>query len=64
VKAVQFEKEDMMDLGRSTYSKAQMEEFLEVQDSQGTQRAYLTETAELAYGGQGEGGSWGSRLGE
>ncbi len=64
MKAVQIEKEDMLDMGRSTYSKAQMEEFLEVQDSQGTQQAYLTETAELAYRGRGEGGSWGFRLGD
>jgi hypothetical protein len=55
VKTVNIEDEDVLDLGlgRSVYSKAKMEEFLKVQDSQGTRRAYLTETAELAYGGRG-----------
>jgi hypothetical protein len=32
-------------LGRSIYSKAQVEEFLKFQDSQETRRTYLTETA-------------------
>ncbi len=32
-------------LGRSIYSKAQVEEFLKFQDSQETWRTYLTETA-------------------
>jgi hypothetical protein len=41
-----------------------VEEFLKFQDSQGTRRAYLTETAELAYGRCGEDGSWGQGLGE
>ncbi len=50
-------------LGRSIYSKAQVEAFLKFQDSQGTRRAYLTETAELAYIGSGEEGSWGLGLG-
>jgi Trm5-related predicted tRNA methylase len=37
VNPVQIEKEDMLDLGlrRSIYSKAQVEEFLKFQDSQG-----------------------------
>jgi hypothetical protein len=62
VKPVIIDKEDVLDLGlgRSIYSKAQVEEFLKFQDSQGTRRAYLTETAELAYGGSGEDGSWDS----
>ncbi len=53
VKAVQIEEEDVLDLGlgRSIYSKAQVEEFLKFQDSQRPWQAYLTETAELAYGG-------------
>jgi hypothetical protein len=44
--------EDVLDQGlrRSIYSKAQEEEFLKFQDSQGTWRAYLTETEELTYG--------------
>jgi hypothetical protein len=41
-----------------------VEEFLKFQDSQWTRRAYLTETAELAYRGQGEDRSWGLGLGE
>jgi hypothetical protein len=41
-----------------------VEEFLKFQDSQGTWRAYLTETEELAYGGQGEDCSWGLGPGE
>jgi hypothetical protein len=66
VRPVNIEDEDMLDLGlgRSIYSKAQVEEFLKFQDAQGTRRAYLTETAELAYGGCSEDGSWGLGLGE
>jgi hypothetical protein len=41
-----------------------VEEFLKFQDSQGTQRAYLSETAKLAYLGRGEDKSWGLGLGE
>jgi hypothetical protein len=43
VKAVQIEDVDMLDLGlgRSIYSKAQVEEFLKFQDSQVSRRAYL-----------------------
>jgi hypothetical protein len=69
VKPVQIEEEDMLDLslGRSIYSKAQVEEFLKFQDSKGTWRAYLMETAELAYGGKARMGpgawGWGSELG-
>jgi hypothetical protein len=56
---VQIDEDDLLDLGlgRSIYSKAQVEEFLKFQDSQGNRRAYLTETAELAYGGRGKDGS-------
>ncbi len=66
VKPVNIEDEDVVDLGlgRSIYRKAQVEKFLKFQDSQGTRQAYLTETAELAYGGRGEDGSWGLGLGE
>jgi hypothetical protein len=41
VRPVQIEDEDMLDLGlgRSIYSKAQVEEFLKFQDSQGTRCA-------------------------
>jgi len=60
------EEDDLLDLGlgRSIYSKEQVEEFLRFQDSQGTRRAYLTETAERAYGGRGEDGAWGLGMGE
>jgi hypothetical protein len=48
-------------LGKSIYSKEQMEDFLRFQDSQNTRRAYLAETAELAYLGR-SGGEWGHGL--
>jgi hypothetical protein len=51
-------------LGRSIYSKEQVEEFLAFQDSQGTRRAYLAETAELAYSGRAADGTWGLAMGE
>jgi hypothetical protein len=49
---VQIDDDDLLDLGlgQSIYSKAQLEEFLKFLDSQGTQRAYLMETVEPAYG--------------
>ncbi len=48
-------------LGKSIYSKEQMEEFVWFQDSQNTRRAYLAETAELAYLGRSR-GEWGHGL--
>jgi hypothetical protein len=48
-------------LGRSIYSPAQLEEFSRFQESQGTQRAFLAESAERAYNRQA-GGQWGSGL--
>jgi hypothetical protein len=48
-------------LGKSIYSKEQMEEFVRFQDLQNTRRAYLAETAELAYLGW-SGGEWGFSL--
>jgi hypothetical protein len=42
---------------------AQVKEFLKFQDFQGTWRAYLTETVELAYRGCGEDRSRGLGLG-
>jgi hypothetical protein len=36
-------------LGKSIYTKKQLEEFTTFQDSQGTRKAYLVETSELAY---------------
>jgi hypothetical protein len=40
-----------------------LDEFTVFQDSQGTRKAYLAETAELAYIGQNEKGEWGPALG-
>ncbi len=44
MKPVEIEDDNVLDLGLggSIYSKAQVEEFLNFQDSQGTRRAYLT----------------------
>jgi hypothetical protein len=39
-------------LGKSIYTKEQLDEFARFQDSQGTRKAYLAETAELAYTGR------------
>jgi hypothetical protein len=36
------------------YTKEQLEEFGRFQDSQGTRKAYLAETAEMAYTGRNE----------
>ncbi len=49
-------------LGKSIYTKEQLEEFARFQDSQGTRKAYLAETAELAYTGRNEKGEWGLAL--
>jgi hypothetical protein len=43
-------------LGKSIYTKEQLDEFARFQDSQGTRKAYLAETAELAYTGRSENG--------
>jgi hypothetical protein len=50
-------------LGKSIYTKEQLEEFATFQDSQGTRKAYLAETAELAYMGRNEKGEWSLALG-
>jgi hypothetical protein len=50
-------------LGKSIYMKKQLEEFTAFQDSQGTRKAYLAETAELAYMERNEKGEWGLALG-
>ncbi len=42
-------------LGKSIYSKKQMEDFARFQDSQNTRREFLAETAELAYLGRSGG---------
>ncbi len=46
-------------LGKSIYTKEHLDEFARFQDSQGTRKAYLAETAELAYTGRTENGEWG-----
>jgi hypothetical protein len=48
-------------LGKSIYSPAQLEEFARFQESQGTRRAFLAESAERAYNNRA-GGQWGSGL--
>ncbi len=49
-------------LGKSIYTQEQLDEFARFQDSQGTRKAYLVETAEMAYIGQNERGEWGLAL--
>jgi hypothetical protein len=49
-------------LGKSIYTKEQLEEFARFQDSQGTRKVYLVETAEMAYTGRNEKGEWGLAL--
>jgi hypothetical protein len=49
-------------LGKSIYTKEQLEEFARFQDSQGTRKAYLAETAEMAYTGRNEKDEWGLTL--
>ncbi len=46
-------------LGKSIYTQEQLDEFARFQDSQGTRKAYLAETAEMAYIGRNERGEWG-----
>jgi hypothetical protein len=46
-------------LGKSIYTRKQLDEFARFQDSQGTRKAYLAETAELAYRGRTGDGEWG-----
>ncbi len=46
-------------LGKSIYTKEQLEEFARFQ---GTRKAYLAETAEIAYIGRNEKGEWGLAL--
>jgi hypothetical protein len=49
-------------LRKSIYTKEQLEEFARFQDSQGTRKAYLAETAKMAYTGRNEKGEWGLAL--
>ncbi len=50
-------------LGKSFYTKKQLDAFAAFQDSQGTRRSYLDETTELAYMGRKEKGERGLALG-
>ncbi len=43
-------------LGKSIYTQEQLDKFARFQDSQGTRKAYLAETAEMAYSGRNERG--------
>jgi hypothetical protein len=49
-------------LGKSIYTREQLEEFARLQDSQGTRKAYLAETAEIAFLGRDEKGEGGRPL--
>ncbi len=49
-------------LGKSIYTKAQLDEFARFQDSQETKKAYLAEMAQLAYVGRSVNGEWGLAL--
>jgi hypothetical protein len=49
-------------LEKSIYTKKQLEEFDWFQNSQETRKAYLAETAEMAYTGRNEKGEWGLAL--
>ncbi len=49
-------------LGKSIYTKEQLEESARFHDSQETRKAYLAETAELAYTSRNEKGEWGLAL--
>jgi hypothetical protein len=50
-------------LGKRIYTKKMLDKFASFQDSQGTRRANLAKTAELAYNGLNERGEWGLVLG-
>jgi hypothetical protein len=65
VEEVQIESMRMNNLGhcKSIYTKKQLDEFATFQDSQGTRRTYLAETAELAHNVRNEKGEWGLALG-
>jgi hypothetical protein len=49
-------------LGKSIYTQEQLEKFARFQDSPGTRKAYLAETAKIAYSGRNEKGEWGLSL--
>jgi hypothetical protein len=49
-------------LGKSISTQQQLDEFARFQDSQGTRKVYLAETAQMAYIGRNERGEWGLAL--
>jgi hypothetical protein len=49
-------------LGKASTPKEQLDEFARFQDNQGTRKAYLAETAEMAYTSRNEKGEWGLAL--
>ncbi len=63
MKPIAIDNVKVMDLGlgRSIYSPEQLEEFARFQESHGTRRAFLAESAERAYNTR-VGGQWGSGL--
>ncbi len=63
IKPVNIEDVGIMNLGlgRSIYSPEQLEEFKRFQESQGSRRAFLADSAECAYNSR-VGGEWGSGL--
>jgi hypothetical protein len=65
VDEVRIEGVEKNDIGlvKSIYIKKQLDEFTVFQDSRGTRKAYLAETAVLAYMGRNEEGEWGLALG-
>ncbi len=64
VNEVKIDPVEVNDIGRgkSIYTKGQLDEFAWFQGSQGTRKAYLAETAELAYTGRTVNGEWGLAL--
>jgi hypothetical protein len=49
-------------LGKSIYTQQQLDKFARFQDSQGTRKVHLAETAEMAYSGRNERGEGGLAL--
>jgi hypothetical protein len=49
-------------LGKSIYTQEQLEELARFQDSQGTRKAYLAETAKMVFSGRNERQEWGLAL--
>jgi hypothetical protein len=64
VDEVRIESVEMNDigLGKSIYTKKQLDKFAAFQHDQGMQKAYLAETAELAYMKRNEKEEWNASL--